>query len=373
MKKLLFFCMSAAMLASCSSEEPAAPGNNGNTVTNPDEIVMGVSGLNVSTSVKGTKAAMDDFDGTEQFTVFGLAKNTGTDWTNEANRLFTTGYAIGELNGRTGDGLKHTMHFVDEGGDEVHYYYPAYNGNNYSFFACFPAVAAVPTIEQNSVTVNYTIDGKTDIMLASASANPAENDGVDGYNAPFFRREGAQLPSLTFNHMLSQLNFIFVKSNDFGTNEELIVESIKIKNTYNSAVMTVATFNPEGNALVSNFAGNGEQNADMDVYDTADAPVADFIVLDQAPDLTNEVGYTMLVPQDQYEVEAVLYTKVDGKELKRSTVSSPIKRNGDAGPFLAGTKYNVTFTIAGKIEIKIADVDVTPWEEEDVNGGEMGI
>lgn len=367
MKKLLFFCMSAAMLASCSSEEPAAPGNNGN-----DEIVMGVSGLNVSTSVKGTKAAMDDFDGTEQFTVFGLAKNTGTDWTNEANRLFTTGYAIGELNGRTGDDFKHTMHFVDEGGEEVHYYYPAYNGNNYSFFACFPAVAGAPTIGQNSVTVNYTIDGKTDIMLASASANPAENDGVDGYNAPFFRREGAQLPSLTFNHMLSQLNFIFVKSNDFGTNEELKVESIKIKNTYNSAVMTVATFNPEGNALVSNFAGKGDKNADMDVYSAADEVVSDFIVLDQGGDV-NEAGYTMLIPQDEYEVEAVLYTVVGGKELKRSTVSSTIKRNDDAGSFLAGTKYNVTFTIAGKVEIKIADVDVTPWQEEEVDGGEMGI
>lgn len=363
MKKLLFFCMSAAMLASCSSEEPAAPGNNGNTVTNPDEIVMGVSGLNVSTSVKGTKAAINEFFEGDKFTVFGLAKNADSDWTTPDDRLFDTGYATGYI---TGGATTYTMYFVDDLDAQKHYYYPGYNGNNYSFFACFPVVA-VPVIEANQVTSTYTVDGKTDIMWAGVSA--AALNGVEGYNASYFRQPGAQKPNLNFEHQLTQLVFKFKKGDGFGT-EQLNVRNIKINNTFGEGVLTVATTANAGTPAAQ-FAGSGEQNVTMSVYNTDDDAIADatnVIILDAPADAT-EVGYTMLVPATTYELEVELYTgdDVDTAVTKTVTVQRP------DGDFLAGTKYNVTFTISGQIEIEIAEVTVEPWQEEEVDGGEIAM
>lgn len=362
MKKLLFFCMSAAMLASCSSEEPAAPGNNGNTVTNPDEIVMGVSGLNVSTSVKGTKAAINQFGNGNEFTVFGLAKNADVDWTTPDDRLFDTGFATGQI---TNDATPYTMYFVDEEGTQKHYYYPGYNGNNYSFFACFPEVAA-PSIQENQVTATYTVDGKTDIMWAGVSA--AALNGVEGYNASYFRQPGAQKPNLNFEHQLTQLVFKFKKGDGFGT-EQLNVRNIKINNTYGEGVLTVATTANAGTPAAQ-FAGSGEQNVSMSVYDTEDAAIADatdVIIMDGGAE--REVGYTMLVPATTYELEVELYTGDDVDTAVTRTVT--VKRDG--GDFLAGTKYNVTFTISGQIEIEIAKVTIEPWLEDAVDGGEIAM
>lgn len=363
MKKLLFFCMSAAMLASCSSEEPAAPGNNGNTVTNLDEIVMGVSGLNVSTSVKGTKAAINQFGTGNEFTVFGLAKNADADWTTTDDKLFDTGYATGQI---TNDATPYTMYFVDEFGAQKHYYYPGYNSNNYSFFACYPVVAE-PSIESNQVTATYTVDGKTDIMWAGASA--AVINEVDGYNAPYFRQPGAQKPNLNFEHQLTQLVFNFKKGDGFGT-EQLNVRNIKINNTYGEGVLTVATTANAGTPAAQ-FTGSGEQTVSMSVYNNTDdaaiSNASDIIIMDEG--MEREVGYTMLVPATTYELEVELYTGGDVDTAVTRTVT--VKRaNGD---FLAGTKYNVTFTISGQIEIEIATVSVEPWLEDTVEGGEIAM
>lgn len=366
MKKLLFFCMSAAMLASCSSEEPAAPGNNGNTITNPDEIVMGVSGLNISTSVqgKGTKAAMDKFENGDKFTVFGLAKNAGADWATTDDRLFDTGFATGQI---TKDADPYTMYFVDGEGTQAHYYYPGYNGNNYSFFACFPEVAA-PSIEENQVTATYTVDGKTDIMWAGVSA--AAQNGVEGYNAPYFRQPGAQKPNLNFEHQLTQLVFKFQKGDGFG-NEQVNIKNIKINNTFGEGVLTVATTANAGTPAAQ-FVGFGEQDVTMPLYDSNDEVVDDALVTGQTvvPVVpASEAGYAMLVPAQEYELELQLYTGGD-----EGTITEPknitVKTEDGAG-FLAGTKYNVIFTIKGQIEIEIADVSITPWDEKEVNGGDI--
>lgn len=368
MKKLLFFCMSAAMLASCSSEEPAAPGNNGNTVTNPDEIVMGVSGLNVSTSVKGTKAAMDQFENGNKFTVFGLAKNVDADWTTPDDKLFDTGFATGQI---TNDVDPYTMYFVDEEGTQKHYYYPGYNGNNYSFFACFPEVTA-PSIEANQVTATYTVDGKTDIMWAGVSA--AAQNGVEGYNASYFRQPGAQKPNLNFEHQLTQLVFKFQKGDGFGT-EQVNIKNIKINNTFGEGILTVAT-TANAETPAAQFVGSGEQTVTMPVYDADDAEVTnktDLIITGQTVEPVvdaTEVGYTMLVPATTYELEVELYT---GNDERTAVTRNITVKKADGAEFLAGTKYNVTFTIKGQIEIEIAKVTIEEWKTEEVDGGDIDL
>lgn len=363
MKKLLLFCMSAALLASCSNEEPVTSGNNTNTVTNPDEISLGVSGLNLSSSVTSSKAAVDNFLPNDQFTVFGLSRDAGADWTSPNDRLFDSGFATGQITGNAGVD-SYSMNFVNNLNQETHYYYPGYNGKNFSFFAAYPTVAE-PQIETNQVTATYTVDGKTDIMWAGVAAQPV--NGVEGYNAPYFRQTGAQKPKLNFQHQLTQLVFKFKKGDGFGT-EELHVKNIRINNTYDEAVMTVATTDNAATPAAQ-FAGSGTQDKSMALYDANDEQIAnsDKIIIKDEPAQATEVGYIMLVPAATYELYVELYTG-NSDETSEQTVTV----QNTTGNFLAGTKYGVTYTVTGNIEIEIAEVTIEPWQEEEIDGGEIG-
>lgn len=339
-KNYLFILGAAAMLASCSNseviEQQAEP-----VVESSDVAVV----LDATTNIKvdQTRAVLDGWSNTP-IRVWGL-DNDGGNWTNATAKLFTgRGYAEGT---------------VAKGGAvtlDKQYFYPMNNAVNFSFYACAPNPGN-PTVQADKVIVPFTIYGNNDILWAEdhAAEKTVGDKTYAGYNARYFRNGGAK-PKLTFNHLLTRLNFQAKKGAE--SNSETILP-VKIKNI---------TITASANATMI-VAGDGKGTLTEVVGTTKELPVffgddtyATRGALNLEDDLSlSEAGTVMVLPRaGAYQVTVELAADGITDPIPVSTFEIEAK---DVNGFLAGKAYTINLTVYGLSEVTFDNAILTPWDE----------
>lgn len=200
MKKSIFlsFASIAMVLASCSDDlyqVPFVPGNS------EVEIVLSSGAPSLS-----TRAAIENNDAIEGMGIYCVAKSSNNEgetvinWNNDSKedpaRLMNNVKA-----NKASDAVDVKSNVTWEG---KKYYYPAFLRYNYDFYGYYPYSENVNMNEEgNKVTVDYTIDGETDIIWGRATS-----DEQYAYNATYFRQEEPKAnPNLKLDHMLTRLIF----------------------------------------------------------------------------------------------------------------------------------------------------------------------
>lgn len=255
---------------------------------------------------------------------------------------------------------------------EGYKYYP--QKGNFDFFAYHISDAADPNNVTPEGTLDVTIDGSQDLMVAKAdmtedqrttweSALDAEYsaDASNYYNryySAFSARRNVQ-PHFQFKHLLSR--FVFNVTPSENAKDKVTVNAIKILNAKTKATMVVA-YTQEPAALLTPDDNSADTVSLKElVYGQTEAYALQELTA-KTYSATSRVGESLLLmPQDEYELLIEMSQETPESVVYKFTYPYTITP-GSAGvaAFEAGKQYNVNFTIYGIEEIKI-DITLTPW------------
>ena len=259
MKKYFFFALAAAgLLSSCSSDDTVA----GTEVEN-DELVpiqIGFGGGSVSVdetrgtgTVGGYQATEENKWHSQKFNVYMLKKGTmeiaqfeGADI--YKNQLFT---APGTAFAAMGDNpVGPRTSGIARPDDNKIKYYPTQD--NFDFFAyrLDDATSATPAFVGDSLSVDFTINGSQDILVAKAIPTTADINtlkaingnaaNADRYYSSFSARHGVQ-PNLNFKHLLTRLTFqVMPKGNSTDATSHIVIDAIKVVAKKTKGTLTIA-------------------------------------------------------------------------------------------------------------------------------------
>jgi hypothetical protein len=426
MKKFMFFALaSAAMLASCSSDDAVAvdESNVAQTQDGPAAIQIGLGGAAFTrgTGTVGGIAGANEWAG-QSFNLYMLKKDANGALTmNLASKNNTDAEATAIAGGDFTSAIYNNAVFNappsgDNGqafaNDGSVKYYPA--TGEYDFFAyrLDGAGTADPTMSATDITVPFTIDGSQDILVAKAIPTAAELTtlGTTPYYSARAARKSVQ-PQMTFKHLLSRLTFRVAPGNDGTASTTTFtvpvdpadptgptvthdfavhVTGIKVKSAVNGTLTVAATGDTDGDSQTITW---GTADTDFDYVSvkerdpllTVNDPlialsdislsgkwVAPSYAFDDASSVA--VGEALLVaPQTtSYSmiVEGYQWVDLGGGNYEQRTFELPLDikyldttdpANPVAKPFVAGTSYNVQIVVYGLQEIKVY-VTLTPWE-----------
>lgn len=271
-------------------------------------------------------------------------------------------------------------------GDNVHYYY---NSNDlYDFYAVHvddavaePAttlkIAAGTNLEDDGLTVDVTLNGTQDIMVAvpdkakDIEGNDKVADTSQLYSA-WSSRRGVK-PNLVFTHLLTRLNFMAKCGNTVlpEVGKEIKITKIEVLDVFNKATLSIipeqklTTISKDPEAKV-NFELMKEDAGNLVPFDTPHEVAS--------KDEFEQVGANMLVcPESEYSIKVYLEQDADGNgeisEVEKTEKPYPVKLEGDK-VFEAGYMYNINITVYSLQEI-IVDATLKPWiQGDDVNIGQ---
>lgn len=319
---------------------------------------------NVSTRGAG---ALPEWNGTQSLYIYGLRRvdgkyviPAGTDPYAEDDEnayLIRNVRAMSPSSGATG-----SIH-VYRTGTEYFYYRESTYYDFYGYYTDDAAGAApAPTETAGTITLDVTVDGSQDVMLAhtdraaDAAAATSTVDVERVYGAYAARRNVK--PNLIFDHMLSRFNFR-LKAGNAATAANVTVESLKV---YSKSRGTLT------------IASNVETSPRGIVPDAAQEPVAMTLTggsgaITQAGDIFGNP--LMVMPgAETYEVELVIkqgdYTVNDGKVTQKMVIDfSKIKPSVPGGTTdtraVSGHQYDVTIIVYGLEKVEI-DVTMSSWD-----------
>lgn len=420
MKKFMFFALaSAAMLASCSSDDTVAvdESNVAQTQDGPAAIQIGLGGAAFTrgTGTVGGVTGSNEWAG-QSFNLYMLKKDeNGALTMNLASKNNTDAEATAIAGGNYATAIYNNAVFNapasgDNGlalaGDGSVKYYPA--TGEYDFFAyrLDGAGTADPTMTAADITVPFTINGTQDVLVAKAIPTADELTTLGG--TPYYSARAARKsvqPQMTFKHLLSRLTFRVAPGNsgtastttfpdpaDPTNNLDMAVHitGVKVKSAINGTLTVAATGDTDGDSQVitwgtaatdSDFVSVMERDPLLTVNDplvalsdislsgkwvapsyafTDASSVAVGEALLVAPQATS---YSMIVEGYQWVDLGGTYEKrdfelpLDIKYLDTTDPTNPVVK-----PFVAGTSYNVQVVVYGLEKIEVY-VTLTPWEE----------
>lgn len=339
-KNYLFILGAAAMLAGCSNSEVIE--QQGEPGVENSEVAISLDAM-TNIKVDQTRAALDGWNNTP-IRVWGLDKDGGN-WTDATAKLFAgRGYADGT---------------VAKGGAvtlDKQYFYPMNNAINFSFYACAPN-PGTPTVQASKVIVPFSINGNNDILWAEAHAvdKTVGDKTYAGYNARYLRNNGAK-PQLTFNHLLTRLNFQAKKGVESDSESVL---PVKIKNiTITASANATMIVAGEGKGTLTEVAGT---TAELPVF-FGDDTYATQGALNLKNDLSlSEAGTVMVLPRaGAYQVTVELAADGITDPIPASTFEIAAE---SADGFLAGKAYTINLTVYGLREVKFDNAILTPWDK----------
>jgi hypothetical protein len=397
MKKFMFFALaSAAMLASCSSDDVIAvdEANVAQTQDGPVAIQIGLGGTAFTrgTGTVGGVTGSNNWAG-EQFNLFMLKKNSMELATKNNTDAEATAVAGGDYTSaiynntvfdtRVGSGDVATI--ADDSNGEVKYY-PA--TGTYDFWAYRLDGAQqtnVPVFSATDIKIDFTIDGSQDVLaakteLTSADITALNNDESMAYSARAARK-GVQ-PKLTFKHLLSRLKFKVAPGNasTADATHPVVITGIKVKSAVKGN-LTIATTAGEqtiawgtettDSAEVSIKERLGAANVALtdltevplaNLFDPANTTVEDYFANDNCAN----VGEALLVaPDSEYKLTVLGYQTVSvggGAPDETRNFELPLTITNGTDGFVAGTSYNVQIVVYGLEKIEVY-VTLTPWDE----------
>lgn len=242
-------------------------------------------------------------------------------------------------------------------------YYPNDNQYNYSFYSYAPYSEEVK-VGSDRIRVEFDL-GEADIIYGESHATKYDDaGGLDsdsyGFKASYIRRvkreqEEGKLPNITYNHMLTALNF---NAKLEGSQSSIAVKSIAILNTFTKATLFIA----DKNLSDGDQSGTIEGSSNDTLY--VGGPDRDWNAwLHNDKYLDNPIGGGLfLIPDDSYEIQVTYKIMASADNvIREDVVKATINMSGG---FLAGTRYNVNMKIYSPERMEI-DTDVASWEEED--------
>lgn len=264
MKKTIFlsFASVAMILASCSSEEsfkvPFVPGNS--------EVEISLSSGTPSLT---TRAAIENNDAIEGMGVYCVAKSSNDEdaainWNNSSDEFPACIMNNVKANKESGaETAKCDVTWAEEG---RRYYYPAFLKYNYDFYGYYPHSEDAKVNEAgDKISVEYTIDGETDIIWGKASS-----DEKYAYSANYFREleNSKENPNLKLDHMLTRLIFK-VEQVEGEPGEKVIpmtLDEIVLLDVPTNCTLNIA--DQANTPLENRLTLNGEAKADLALNST---------------------------------------------------------------------------------------------------------
>ena len=393
MKKYLFFALAAAgMLSSCSSDDVVGNGTNTTDDNSPMPIRIGI-GQAFTTRGTGTVGGFTDDDDNvwngQKFNVYMLNKGTMALARFGENSEIIYENAMFESPNALQTGLAIPS-------DKSIKYYPPQDKFDFWGYRLDDAEIlnkdGKPALGDDSLTVDFKINGSQDVMLAKAVPSVADtaklvaagNTAADRAYSSYAARHDVQ-PNLVFKHQLTRLTFEAIPGGPGAVDatSPVIIDSIKVlsRNTGKMVIATTGDIRGEKQgilwtgptdslALMQRKAGD---TPDKDLekltsvslkgqgnYTTPGDPTTPFVGTPVA------VGEALMVaPDENYEIFIFLHqdvpTEIGSADLKTIKYSYKDLIQRDGG-FLAGTSYKVQITLWGLTDIKVTTT-LTKWED----------
>lgn len=247
---------------------------------------------------------------------------------------------------------------------EPEVYYPMMSTRTYSFYSYHPYEENSDNRQgECSVTFDLT-QGNKDIMWAESHAQHAEVSGYiwNGFNAAYIRKtrtlsNGADyIPSFSFAHMLTALEFSALKTEDSDTGIRIV--SFDLVDVATKVKLTVASD-------ISDESGKVEaaKTGELHVLDLPDG--------EKYFDPDGSVISTLtLLPEKTYHARITL--AVEGDEEVRDPLDVVIYTNNSETDyaFKAGYRYKITVLIKSPVEVDI-ETSLKDWTP--VNGGSIDV
>ena len=360
MKKYFFYAAAAiAMLASCQKSELKSEQTPVVDDGKPVAIQIGVNAPSFDVAV--TKAAVNEWNNTPVH-IYGIQRGS-KGVVDGAKYDFDKGLLIDE--NTTVEDSKTALKLYSDDANSVPYYYT--EGEAYDFYGYHIggelAEDVVVTKENDAISFPYTIDGATDLMVATTNKAKdiladTSTDGVtegDVYSAWAARR--SVHPTLVFEHALTRFNFIVRGMND--ASEDLEVTAIRMNDLAIDGTFTVAgenlgyeTTSEANDTLYLAMTKNEEVKKGNTNYVGVDQS-GDYPCLMIAPDLS-DVEVEVLMSHPNIEKVEPYKIKINASQVLKDGVAAGITT------FAAGTSYNIYVNVYGPEEIRIK-AELTVW------------
>lgn len=258
MKKSIFlsFASIAMVLASCSDDlyqVPFVPGNS------EVEIVLSSGAPSLS-----TRAAIENNDAIEGMGIYCVAKSSNNEgetvinWNNDSDEDPAIIMNNVKAN-KAGDAVDVRSEITWEG---KRYYYPAFLRYNYDFYGYYPHSEEAKINEDGTkVSVDYTIDGETDIIWGVATS-----DEPLAYSANYFRQEEQKSnPNLKLDHMLTRLIFQVeqAEAEEGETVIPMTLDKVELLDVPTSCTLNIADRGTVYETPAAHLVLSGEAKADL--------------------------------------------------------------------------------------------------------------
>lgn len=378
MKKSFIFALAAAgMLCSCSSEDAISTDVN----NNDSELVpiqLGISNNVVVTRGTGTVGGVVDAEGN---VVDGQVNNWMGQYINVymVNRGTTIAASFNQGEPAMFDNAQMVAPSDKDKGvakfeDGTIHYYPTVGA--YDFWAYRTDGAEgdnEPVVTDETIKIDFTIDGSQDVMAAKTELNSDELDAIGGnanaaYSA-FSARKGVQ-PNLNFEHLLSRLTFQIKGGPNVDESTGVKVAKIAVQ----SKTQGILTIIPEAGGE-QGIVWSADKEELLLKERAKDAKYTDELV-ELTPTLPSigeeapvKLGEALLVaPDTEYDIvvyltQEVLVNELTGETKERTAEYPATLRTDSKNPFTAGHSYTVTITVHGLQDIEINAV-LAPWVED---------
>lgn len=393
MKKYLFFALAAVgMLSSCSSDDVVGNGTNTTDDNSPMPIRIGI-GQAFTTRGTGTVGGFTDDDDNvwngQKFNLYMLNKGTMdlAKFGVNAEIIYENAVFVSPNALQTGIATP-----LD---NSIKYYPPQ---DKYDFWGYRLDDAEIlnkdgkPALGDDSLTVDFKINGSQDVMVAKAVPSVADtaklvaagNAAGDRAYSSYAARHDVQ-PNLVFKHKMARLTFEAIPGGPgaVSATSPVVIDSIKVLSLNTGTMVIASTGDVQGEKQEITWTGEKDslalmQRADGDTpdknltkltsvslagkgdYTTPGDPTTPFVGVPVA------MGEALLVaPDANYEIVIFLHqdvpTERNNPALKtiNYNYNDLIQRDGG---FLAGTSYKVQITLWGLTDIKVTTT-LTKWKD----------
>ena len=378
---LLTAIIAIGMLASCSKgsgkddPKPVGPDNE----DTPMEMKFSVGTPQVSVNTKSTGSVGDltgaenKWNGQELF-IYGFDR-TVDDYSTEGaifiDNIAATAPAsdasVNTLSWKTAG-----THFFYEGNTVYDFY--GYHIDDADATAGDAGGKAEPVKTADQISVKFKIDGSQDLMIAKAVLT-AEQETALGANkdkaySAYAARRNVH-PSMTFEHLLSRLQFFIYPGAVNAGN--VSVTGIEIKSQVSGELVVV--HKTDANRGITGLNASELEVISLKERDAAGQMVALTPVSPAAytPDgssgdiftdqTATKVGESLLpVPAAEYELTVRMNETVGGEETPRESAYTTRIKAPAAGAFESGKSYKIKIVIYSLEEIVIT-TELKPWDD----------
>lgn len=240
------------------------------------------------------------------------------------------------------------------------YFYPISQFYRYEFFANYPYTADMQTTS-TTVTANYTLDGRTDLIWGNATSSEEY-----AWSAKYFRKNGgvtdSNTPSVTLEHLLARLTFTIepgakiegVVPLDYTDAAKMKVVSIQVCDVYKNVQVKIADSENPSMPVANRLTLRDAVTDTLSLCNELGVPFSK-VQVPATPAGKIQVGESiMLVPAITYKVRVV----VEDEAGKKFVSESPLTLTDMA--FERGNSYTVRVVVHSPTEISLK-ASITPW------------